>query len=847
MRTMEKGLRCSFLIDSREVPLRYSRGSTAGKPQRNSFRPLFESCEQRLLFATYTVDTTLDTINGSDGVTSLREAIIASNTSVGTTDNIEFDITPAPGATVVTISVQSQLPVITDPVVIDGTTQPGYVAASNPGAPPVVQIEGSDITAPNTDGLVITAGNSTVRGLAINRFTGFGIWLDLKGNNTVEKNFLGASADDNNALPNLVGIEITSDNNDVVGNLISGNVDGVGISGVSAHDNFISGNWIGTDSSGNAPINRSIGVPPPGVGVLVDFDAHDNTITQNIVSGNDVGVVYAEDAGPFNTLSKNTIGLGVDGSRDVGNSREGVVIQSPQNSVFDNVVSGNGGVGIYLVEETATFNTIRQNFVGTTRSLAAAGNDLDGITIFTNAKSNTLVGNIVAFNDRYGVYLVDGADSNIVQANEIAFNTFHNVVIENSNLNLIGGDPDFAEGNNIHGAVTAGYDGVRIDSGRRNQVIGNSIFDNGGPTGRGIDLGADGPNANDALDADTGANDLQNAPVLDTAFISGSDTVVTGSLSSKPNTVYRIEVFTNTSNDGEGKKFLTSFQVVTDSTGNVDLTFAVNAIAGSFITATATDQLNNTSEFSASVQSGVAPTVSKVFVNGSTWNPVFKQFLQDQGLGSAQFGLEIPSGSNQLAPVPFINANEISIQFSGPVNVTAADLMVHGVTISNYAIIGFSYDSTTNTATYRLGQNLPKDKLLLILDDNVNSNPAGIPLDGEPDGTPGGNFTYRINVLPGDVDRNLAVTGAPVVSAPDLVLTRNRVGLGALRPGSDPTIYASRPFTDVNGDGIVNAIDLAAVRNRTGTVLPSGQPSLVASIFSDIRVTGDSLASQLTS
>lgn len=802
-----------------------------------------------MLFAatTYTVDSVADTVDGTDGQTTLREAIIAANANAGK-DTIAFDIEPAAGATVVTIAVQSELPEITDPVIIDGTTQPGYVAKSNPGSLPVVQIDGSDITEPETDGLVITAGNSTVRGLAVNRFTGFGIWLDVNGHNTVEKNFLGASADDNNALPNLVGIEITSDSNDVTDNLISGNVDGVGISGVSAHDNFISGNWIGTDTTGNAPINRSIGVTPPGVGILVDFDAHDNTIDSNVISGNDVGVVYGQDAGRFNTLKSNIIGLGANGTRDVGNNREGVVIQSAQNTIVSNIVSGNGGVGIYLVEETATLNSVRQNFVGVTLAGAPVANGLDGITLFTKAHANTVSSNTIGFNDRYGVYLVDGANSNIVQGNEIAFNKFHNVLIENASNNLIGGDPAFGEGNTIHGAISAGYDGVRVDSGRRNEILGNSIFDNGGPTGLGIDLGEDGKNPNDALDADTGANDLQNAPVLSSAFVSGSDTIVGVSLDSKPNTVYRIELFSNTSNDGEGKKFLKSFQIVTDSTGNATFDVPVTTVSGSFITATATDELNNTSEFSNSVQSGTAATVSKVFVSSTAWNPAFKNFLGTQGLGSSQFGLEIPlTGAGHLAPVPFINTNQVSIQFSGPVNITQSDFMLHGITVGNYPVTGFSYDSATNTATFTLGQNLPKDKLLILLGNGVTSDPAGLPIDSDNDGTPDGNFTFRFNSLPGDVDRNLAVTGEPVVNAPDIVLTRNRVGLGALRPGSDPSIYASRPFTDVNGDGIVNALDTTAVRNRTGTVLPAGNPTLVSSLFSSSRVKSDSLASELTS
>ena len=54
-----------------------------------------------------------------------------------------------------------------DPVVIDGTTEPDFVSCSG-GL--VVEIDGS--LAGAVDGLRITAGGSTLRGLAINRFTG---------------------------------------------------------------------------------------------------------------------------------------------------------------------------------------------------------------------------------------------------------------------------------------------------------------------------------------------------------------------------------------------------------------------------------------------------------------------------------------------------------------------------------------------------------------------------------------------------------------------------------------------------------------------------------------------------
>ena len=72
---------------------------------------------------TFTVNSTNDVDDGTCDAThcSLREAINAANANSGT-DTIAFNIS---GAGPHTIQPTSALPTITDPVVIDGYTQPG--------------------------------------------------------------------------------------------------------------------------------------------------------------------------------------------------------------------------------------------------------------------------------------------------------------------------------------------------------------------------------------------------------------------------------------------------------------------------------------------------------------------------------------------------------------------------------------------------------------------------------------------------------------------------------------------------------------------------------------------------
>ena len=110
--------------------------------------------------ATFTVNSTNDFDDGVCNAAhcSLREAIFAANAAAGT-DTIRFAI----GAGQRTIQPGSALPTLTDPVIIDGTTQPGFSGT------PIIEIDGSSAGS-GANGLRISGGGSTVTGLVINRF-----------------------------------------------------------------------------------------------------------------------------------------------------------------------------------------------------------------------------------------------------------------------------------------------------------------------------------------------------------------------------------------------------------------------------------------------------------------------------------------------------------------------------------------------------------------------------------------------------------------------------------------------------------------------------------------------------
>lgn len=125
------------------------------------------------------VFTVTNTNNSGPG--SLRQAILDSNNHPLGPNTIQFTI--APGG-IATIAVSSALPTVAAPVLIDGTSQPGFSGS------PLIKVDGTN-AGTGSDGLVITAGNTTVKGLAIDRFPGNGIVLSTNGGDIVEGNFVG--------------------------------------------------------------------------------------------------------------------------------------------------------------------------------------------------------------------------------------------------------------------------------------------------------------------------------------------------------------------------------------------------------------------------------------------------------------------------------------------------------------------------------------------------------------------------------------------------------------------------------------------------------------------------------
>ena len=93
--------------------------------------------------------------------------------------------TSASPPTATTIRPTYTLPTISAPLIIDGTTQTGFAGT------PIVELDGLAGSGPGVDGLLVTAGGTTVRGLWIYGFGRYGIDLRITGGNVVEGNWIG--------------------------------------------------------------------------------------------------------------------------------------------------------------------------------------------------------------------------------------------------------------------------------------------------------------------------------------------------------------------------------------------------------------------------------------------------------------------------------------------------------------------------------------------------------------------------------------------------------------------------------------------------------------------------------
>jgi hypothetical protein len=281
-------------------------------------------------------------LNSTGAQCTLRAAIEQANANNNPTevDLINFNIS---GGGVHTISPDSALPSLSEPVIINGYSQPGTspnTLVKGTDATLLIELDGTN--AGSTGGLVIGAKGSVVRGLVINRFQFSGVNITGDGaGSKVEGNFIGTdpSGTTQDRGNRASGVTLGTTSNNVVGgttpdkrNLISANVgSGVFIRGFDevgsgATNNKVQGNLIGTDKNGIANLGNGAS------GVFI-FGGANNAVG----GGSGAGA---------NTIAFN--GALVGGA----NGRDGVAVvgaNSTGNRFLSNSIFSNEGLGVDLI------------------------------------------------------------------------------------------------------------------------------------------------------------------------------------------------------------------------------------------------------------------------------------------------------------------------------------------------------------------------------------------------------------------------------------------------------------------------------------------------------------------
>ena len=483
----------------------------------------------------FTVSNTNDA-----GAGSLRQAIIDANAApdAGT---INFNIA---GAGVHTISPATPLPVITSPVTIDGYTQPG--AAENTDASGfngalVVELDGTNAGVGSV-GLNISGGNSTVRGLVINRFNVNGIAVH-SDDNVIEGNFLGTDAAGTGALGNLSqAIHVDTADGNLIGgttpaarNVISGNGEGLEIRGV-CDATVVQGNFIGTNAAGTGSLGNSSNGIRIVNGPTNTLVGGTETGARNVISGNaEAGVILTSPTAMSSIVQGNYIGTDVSGTVALGNTGNGVsIVDSSANTIggpaagAGNLISGNGIDGLQVFGGSA--NLVQGNLIGVNATgTAILPNGQNGVRL-DQANGNLIGGgmaaarNLISGNTGDGIlFEVDSdgssASNNVVQGNYIGsdvtgMNALGNVGGGIRFLNVSGptaeisgntfGGPNAGEGNLISGN---GQHGISLDGGNANNNViqGNLIgtaangIDFLGNSNNGIDFSSSSPVSNNTV------------------------------------------------------------------------------------------------------------------------------------------------------------------------------------------------------------------------------------------------------------------------------------------------------------------------------------------------------------
>ena len=377
---------------------------------------------------------------------SLREAINCSNNKPGK-DVIKFSIV---GTGPFTIKPITQLPTLTDSVVIDGFTQSGVDKFD-------VIIDGTNIYSSN--GLVVGSGLANVKISGL-RFLNFTKAVVLSTNT---QNILVERSQFVNNSNTAVELNYGSTKNIVRKNFIDKGAAGIhfvtGSKYNTIEQNTITNakNGIALDGASYNKVQSNLIFTSSEDGILLNSQSTFNTIVANTVgSSNYNGILVAQNCNS-NSLDSNYIGVNVSGNI-VSNLENGIYI-SPNTrytSITANTIGSNSKHGIFVEGKN---NLIKNNYIGVDSAGNAKPNGMHGI--YSTADSLRITGNAVGANSQYGVYIK--ASTATILANTITNNTSGGIYIDGSkdriSKNIITNTSASVKAINLHLTASAGNGG----------------------------------------------------------------------------------------------------------------------------------------------------------------------------------------------------------------------------------------------------------------------------------------------------------------------------------------------------------------------------------------------------
>ncbi|MCU0430351.1 MAG: hypothetical protein MUF42_10320 [Cytophagaceae bacterium] len=443
-----------------------------------------------------------------------------------------------------------------------------------------------------------------------------GVSITNSNNHIIKANFIGTDLNGLASRPNFsAGLSMNVSTGNVIGgatlaerNVCSAN----GSFGIFLNDvdnSLLAGNYLGTDSTGNAALGNTIS------GLIAQGGCSGLTIQSNVVSANGgVGMDMNSISNSF--IYGNHAGVGLNGLTDLGNGTIGMRVGGGTNNVVGgvavgqrNIISGNGNHGLYL--DYTSGNIVRANYIGCDiTGLIAVPNNNSGIMLMEGADNNTVggtgigEGNVTCCSVAEDGIRIQISSGNTVYGNLIGVNKDGNISpgfgnAHNGVFMVSYGYLSNVASNNVIGGLLAGqantitqngWDGIQIEAAggslgtNRNPFIGNKIFCNGRE-------GINHTN-NTALE-----NEGVASPVI--TFRDGNTITGTGVAG---NTIH---IYRNQFNDGsascncEGEIYVGTVVVNVGGTWSLAHNLGLSAALANAVTATQTNSNNSTSEFAS--------------------------------------------------------------------------------------------------------------------------------------------------------------------------------------------------------------------------------------------------------